>query len=242
MKRTFNYIVVALLSSIFLSGCFLPDEQRLENQITYPDQLQAVQSAIEQFQIDTGVLPIYTFDEHTSLYNRYIVDFNQLVPQYLQQPPGTAFENGGVFRYALVNVEDEPEVKVIDLRPQSTIQQYHRRVNDYIRKHTYVPIKEIVDNGLFMLDFEELGFSEEPLVKSPYTDQFLPLLFTNDHEVVIDYRLDLYQMLTEHEHDFEEGEDIRPILVEHSHFVPARSVPYVIDEHGEPVYEMSLRK
>ncbi|GAE29006.1 hypothetical protein [Halalkalibacter hemicellulosilyticus] len=241
MKRVIQSLVL-IVGMFMLAGCFLPDDQRAENQIAYPDQLQSVQLAIDQFQSDSGVLPIYTFDEHTSLYNRYVVDFNQLVPRYLQQPPGTAFENGGVFRYALVNVEEEPEVKVIDLRPQSVIQQYHRRVNDYIRNHTYVPIMEVVDDGLFMLDYEELGFSEEPLVQSPYSEQFLPLLFTHDHEVIIDYRLDIYQMLLEYDHSFNEDEDLRPILYQHSPFVPARSVPYVLDENGEPIYEMSLRK
>ncbi len=158
--------------TMILSGCLLPNEERMENRLAYPDQLQAVQQAVEQFQSDTGVLPIRNFDETTSLYQRYVIDFNQLVPRYMQQPPGTAFENGGVFQYVLVNVEESPEVKVIDLTTQRDIQQLQQRLNDYMRKHTYAPIKEMLDVGLFKLDHEALNYKEAPHVRSPYHDTY----------------------------------------------------------------------
>lgn len=226
---------------LVLSGCFLPDNQRSENRIAYPDQLQSVQLAVNQFQDDTGVLPIRTFDENTPKYNRYVIDFNQLMPRYIQQPPGTAFENGGVFRYVLVNVEEEPEVKVSDMSSQRTIAQYQQRVNDYIRQNTYIPVQEVLDPGLFQLDYEELGYKEAPFITSPYTQNPLPLLFTHDREVIIDYRVDINMLLMEHGHSFESGEDIRSILYEHSPFIPARSVPYVLNDENEPIYAMHLR-
>ncbi|ERN54170.1 hypothetical protein M3689_03700 [Alkalihalophilus marmarensis] len=231
-------IVSILMISMFLTGCMLPDEQRSENQLAYPDQLQAVEQAAKQFQQDTGVLPIRNFDETTPLYQRYVVDFNQLVPRYLQQPPGTAFENGGVFQYVLVNVEEEPEAKVIDLRSQREIQQFQQRINEYMRKHTYAPVLEMVDVGLFKLDHEALNYSEAPHVRSPYYDTYLPLLYTNDGEIVIDYRIDLNMALNEFEHDFKENEDIRSILVDNFPIVPVRSVPYTLDENGEPAYNI----
>jgi len=231
-----------MLLGLLLSGCMYPSEQRAENQIPYPDQLQAVQQAIERFQTDTGVLPIRTFDETTSQYQRYVVDFNQLVPRYMQEPPGSAFENGGVFQYVLVNVEEAPEVKVIDLTTQRAIQQMQQRINDYMRQHTYAPVTEILDVGLFQLDHQALGYDEAPHVRSPYHETQLPLLFTNDGEIIIDYRIDLNMMLQEHGHSFAEGEDIRPLLYEHSPFVPNRSIPYVLDENGEPAYAITLDK
>ncbi|KHF40348.1 hypothetical protein LQ50_10155 [Halalkalibacter okhensis] len=230
-----------LISLVLLSGCLFPEDQRAENRIAYPDQLQSVQHAVEQFQTDTGVLPIRTFDETTSLYQRYIIDFNQLVPRYLQQPPGTAFENGGVFQYVLVNVEEDPGIKVIDLTSQREIQQLQQRLNDYMRKHRFAPIEEMLDVGLFKLDYEALNYNEPPHIRSPYHDTYLPLLLTNDGEIIIDYRIDLNMMLKEHDHSFEEGEDIRSLLYEHTPFVPFRSVPYVLDENGEPTYAMQLR-
>ncbi|MCL7745900.1 hypothetical protein [Halalkalibacter alkaliphilus] len=239
MKR-YSFILLSI-SLLLLSGCLFPDDQRAENRIAYPDQLQSVQHAVEQFQTDTGVLPIRTFDETTSLYQRYIIDFNQLVPRYLQQPPGTAFENGGVFQYVLVNVEEQPEIKVIDLTSQREIQQLQQRLNDYMRQHRFAPIEEMLDVGLFKLDHEALNYKEAPHVRSPYHDTYLPLLLTNDGEIIIDYRIDLNMMLNEYDHSFEEGDDIRSLLYEHTPFVPLRSVPYVLDENGEPTYAMELR-
>jgi hypothetical protein len=239
MKRC-SFVLLSI-SLLLLSGCLFPDDQRAENRIAYPDQLQSVQHAVEQFQTDTGVLPIRTFDETTSLYQRYIIDFNQLVPRYLQQPPGTAFENGGVFQYVLVNVEEQPEIKVIDLTSQREIQQLQQRLNDYMRQHRFAPIEEMLDVGLFKLDHEALNYKEAPHVRSPYHDTYLPLLLTNDGEIIIDYQIDLNMMLNEYDHSFEEGDDIRSLLYEHTPFVPLRSVPYVLDENGEPTYAMELR-
>lgn len=235
-------VFILFFICLFMTGCFYPNEKRVENQVAYPDQLQAVEQAVLQFQEDTGVLPIRTFDQSTPLYHRYAVDFNQLVPRYMQEPPGTAFENGGVFQYVLVHVEEVPEAKVIDLTSQQKLIELEQKLSQYMRKHTYAPVKEILDVGLFELDYEALGYSEQPLVKSPYSDTFLPLLLTNDREIIIDYRSDLNMMLQEYEHTFEDDEDIRPILFEHSPFVPSRSVPYVINENGEPDYAMRLNK
>ncbi|WP_100372692.1 hypothetical protein [Bacillus sp. FJAT-45037] len=229
-----------IFSCLVLTGCLLPSGERAENQIAYPDQLQSVEDAAIRFQADTGVLPIRTFDETTSYYQRYVVDFNQLIPRYLQQPPGTAFENGGVFQYVLVDVEDQPKAKVIDLTSQREIQQFQQRINEYRRQHTYVPVDEMLDVGLFKLDHEALNYKEAPQVKSPYYDTMLPLLYTNDGEIVIDYRIDLNIALNEFDHQFGEDEDIRSLLVEQFPFVPVRSVPYTLDQNNEPIYNVRL--
>lgn len=240
--RKFNFIICLSFLFLLLTGCLYPDDRRVENSIPYPDQLQAVEQAVLQFQADTGVLPIRTFEQSTTpLYQRYVVDFKQLVPKYLQQPPGTAFENGGVYQYVLVDVEDEPKVKVIDLTYQKELIKLEQKLTQYMRKHTYAPVAEILDVGLFRLDYEKLGYKQEPLVKSPYSNSFLPFILTNDREIMIDYRSELNRMLQEYEHSFSEGEDIRPLLYEHTPFVPVLSVPYVINEDGEPDYAMELK-
>ncbi len=238
MKK--SILITSVTAMLLLSGCFLPAEERAENRVAYPDQLQAVQQAVEQFQTDTGVLPIKNFEETTSLYNRYVVDFNQLIPRYIQNPPGTAFENGGVFQYVLVNVEEEPEVKVIDLTSMREIQQMQSRLNDYMREHDYAPIEEVLDHGLFLLDYEALKYDSPPYVRSPYFETSLPLLLTNEGEIIIDYRIDINIALQEYDHKAEEGEDLRPILYQNAPFVPARSIPYSLDENGEPKYDMEL--
>ncbi len=238
----FRQLVTLSFIVLVLSGCLYPDERRVENQIPYPDQIEAVQQAVLRYRADTGFLPIRTFDQKTTpLYQRYVIDFSLLVPKYLQQPPGTAFESGGVYQYVLVDVEEDPKVKLIDLTFQKEVIKLEQKLSQYMRKHTYAPIKEILDVGLFKLDYEALGYDQEPLVKSPYSQSFLPLLLTNDREIIIDYRSEINWMLQEYGHSFEEGEDVRPILYEHSPFVPVLSVPYVLDENGEPIYAMKLR-
>ncbi|PAD18167.1 hypothetical protein CHH65_02665 [Shouchella clausii] len=226
---------IAICAVLFLSACFLPQEQRAENQIAYPDQLAAVQTAVDQFHEDTGVLPITNFDENTHEYQRYTVDFRQLVPRYMQQPPGTAFENGGTHQYTLINVEEDPEVKVLDVTAMNVVRDLQQRIYDYMREHTYAPIGEALDYNLFTLDYKALGYSEEPYVASPYNQTSLPLLFTNEGEVVIDYLLDL--KMAEQEKDFEEGVDLRRYLYEDSPFLPLYSVPYSLDEEGNIQYD-----
>lgn len=241
MKKKLITFLCAL-TVFLLAGCLYPDDKRAENQVPYADQLVSVQQAVDQFYSDTGVLPIQTRDQSVIVYQRYPVDFRQLVPRYMQQPPGNSFESGGIYQYVLFNVEEEPEVKLIDLRSQREMNQVQRKLNDYMRRHTYAPVKDILDVGLFSLDYEKLGYNEEPLVPSPYSDIYLPLIFTNTGEVMIDYRLELNRVLQQNEGNVEyrPGEDIRDLLLEDSPFVPAYSIPYTIDSKGEPIYDMSL--
>lgn len=237
MKRLFLLALFAMLF-VVLSGCFYPQERRAENQIPYLDQIQSVQQAVEQFQADTGFLPIHTREMETPIYQKYPVDFKQLIPRYLQQPPGNSFENGGVFQYVLVNVEENPEVKVLNLTNMSELRELQLRLSQYQKKHQYAPIDEMVDTGLFSLQFDKLGYKQPLKVSSPYYDTTLPVLIDNSGQVYIDYRIDLNIALKEFEHTFQPGDDIREILVQHSPIVPAFSVPYTIDENGEPIYYM----
>lgn len=237
MKRLFLIGFSALLL-IVLSGCLYPNERRAENQIPYLDQIESVQRAVEQFQQDTGVLPIHTREMGTPIYQKYPVDFSQLIPRYLQQAPGNSFENGGIFQYVLVNVEENPEVKVLNLSGMSEIRELQMRVRQYEKKNQYAPIDEMVDTGLFTLQFDKLGYKEAPKINSPYFDTSLPLLMDNSGQVYIDYRIDLNIALNEFEHSFQPGDDVREILVQNSPIVPAFSIPYTIDANGEPIFFM----
>ncbi|MDQ0205908.1 hypothetical protein [Alkalicoccobacillus murimartini] len=217
---------------VVLAGCFYPQGERQASQVAYLDQLASVQTAVDAFQDDTGVLPIQTFDENTPTYQRYVIDFRQLVPRYMQEAPGTAFESGGLFQFVLVNVEEEPTVKVIDLQSVKTIQDLNRRINNYRSQHTYAPVKDMLGNGLFVLDYEKLSYKEAPLAISPYSGNSLPFLYSNTGEIIIDYARDINQVLQESEAS--EDTDLRPLLYEDAPFVPFHSVPYTLTEDGEP--------
>jgi hypothetical protein len=226
-----------LTMTLILSGCFYPNERRTENQMPQPDQIEVVQKSVNQYKEETGVLPIETKDGDTPIYEKYVIDFRKLMPKYLSRLPSNSYEEGGVYRYVLVDVEDNPKVKLLDLRLSTQVGRLQLRVNEYLQNN-YLPVDQIIDKreGYFSLNYEELNLKEEPMVQSPYSLQNLPFVVNKDGVVGIDYRIDLYQALQNRNYeDIEEGQDIRFILLEQGFFVPAYSFPYTIKD-GEPVF------
>lgn len=230
-------ISLSFLLIIFLTACLYPEERKMQNQIPYEDQLQAVQTAVDNYVNDHQVLPIMNRDIDTPIYQKYPVDFNKLIPRYIQEPPGNAYENGGVYQYVLVDVEEKPTVKLIDLRIVEAVRDYQFEINRYRREHKYLPFEKVLNKELFQLNHEVLGYESIPQVRSPITGNNLPFIVNGQGEIFVDYSQDLYQLLQKHgdKYDFKEGDDIRQILVDHSPFVPVFSVPYTI-KNGEPVF------
>ncbi|MEK4874443.1 hypothetical protein N1I87_06970 [Bacillus sp. FSL W8-0102] len=227
-------ISVLLLTTVFfLDGCMFPDEEKAENKVPYQEQIQSVQKAVEQFQKQNGgILPIQTKDENVPIYQKYLIDFKKLVPQYLPEPPGNSYENGRIFQYVLLDVEKKPVVKIFDLRIAETIRELEIR----IQSHGYPPFKKEIAPNVYTLDYKKLGYKEEPMVTSPYSQKNLPLVITGDGKIYVDYRMDLYEALKNNKHIYKPGEDIRPLLTQHSFFVPAYSLPYTVNEKNEPVF------
>ncbi|HWO95023.1 MAG TPA: hypothetical protein VNM45_01460 [Bacillus sp. (in: firmicutes)] len=233
MKKRFMLFISSLMI-IVLSGCLYPDEKLVQNQVAYKDQLAAAQTAVNQYQENNGgLLPIKTRDMNTPIYQKYPIDFNKLVPKYMQEPPGTAFESGGVFTYVLIDVETKPTVKLIDLR----IAEQIRDIKIRIKAYKYPPFKKMLTKGIFTIDYKKLGYEDEPYVVSPFSGKNLPLVINHEGEVFVDYSADLYEALQKKDHSYKPGEEILPILMEGSDFVPAYSLPYTIDpKNGEPIF------
>jgi hypothetical protein len=220
---------------LLLSGCMYPYAHKQHSAPPYPEQLNMVQESIDRYHQETGLLPIYNFDQDTPLYHRYAIDFNQLIPRYLSEPPSSSFERGGPYRYVLINVETKPEVKVIDLRLSQAVADFQLRINSYLQNHPYLPVDQMLEGGYFTLKYKELGLKGTPTVESPYSGQYLPLIVNQRGQAGIDYRIDLYQVLQKKgEAAIKEGDDIRFLLTEESPFVPAHSFPYTLKD-GEPV-------
>ncbi|MFE8702669.1 hypothetical protein ACFYKX_18880 [Cytobacillus sp. FJAT-54145] len=234
MKKVLKNLTIVGLLTFLLTGCAYPEDRLAQNQIPYLDQIQSVQSAVEQFQTaNGGILPIKTKEMSTPIYQKYPIDFKKIVPQYMAEPPGNAYESGGVFQYVLVDVETNPTVKIFDLRIAETI----RDLNLRIKMQGYPPYKEKIADNVFTLDYKKLGYKEELFYVSPYTNQNLPYVVTGNAEIFVDYRSDLFQALQNTEHEFQPGDDIRDILVKDTMFVPAYSLPYTIDEKTkEPIF------
>jgi hypothetical protein len=223
-----------MITAVLLSGCMYPKEELTQNQVPYKDQIKAVQSAVDDFQKDNGgILPIKTKEAETPIYQKYPIDFKKIAPKYIAEPPGNAYESGGIFQYVLVDEETNPTVKLLDLRMAETIRDIKLR----IRTNGYPPYKDQIAKNVYSLDYNKLGYKKAPYAVSPFTNQNLSFVITGDAEVYVDYRPDLYQVLKKTEKEPKPGEDIRSILVDDSMFVPAFSLPYTIDSKTkEPVF------
>ncbi|MCC3358313.1 hypothetical protein [Bacillus sp. REN16] len=236
MKVTLQLLVIAFSLSI-LTGCLYPNDKLAQNQIPYEDQIAAVQRAVDQFKEDSGgLLPIKTREMETPIYQKYPIDFIKLSPKYIAEPPGNAYETGGVYLYVLVNAETNPTVKLLDVRISEELSELNLRVEMYRSSNGYAPFKEQLHTNVFTLDYSKLGLKEAPYVVSPFTGKNLPLLITSSNEIVVDYRMDLFDYLSKYEHTYKTGDDIRDILVDNSMFVPTNSLPYTIDEENEPIF------
>lgn len=211
-----------------------PNQERSQNQIPYKDETQSVQAAVDSYKKDNGgLLPIKTTEVNTPVYQKYPIDFKKLTPKYLSEPPGNAFESGGVFQYVIVDDQTNPTVKLFDLRIAETIQEIKMR----IKANGYPPFKKRLAYNVYSLDFTKLGYEKPPYAVSPYTGHNLPFVITGDTEVYVDYSSDLYQTIKQKKETFKQDEDIRPILVKDSMFVPAYSLPYTLDpKTGDPIF------
>lgn len=227
----------ALLSVavLLLSGCMYPESERAENQIPYEEQVIQVQNAVNQYRgASNGLLPIKTRDIEVDQYIKYPIDYSKIVPAYLAEIPPNAFETGGIFQYVLMDVEENPTVKLVDLRIAEEI----RSVN--IRKSANggrAPIAEILADNVYKMNYEAMGYKEERFVVSPYSGRNLPLVVNGRGDVFVDYSMDLYSAIQEYDGTLEVGQDIRFLLYEDNPVVPAYSLPYTINEKKEPVFK-----
>lgn len=235
MKRTIPLIFISLLLLI-VSGCLYPQSELAKHQEPQEEQLQRVQEAVLQYKEQTnGLMPIHTTENDVPRYEKYIIDFTALRDaQLLNEIPGTAFENGGYYQYVIITPEEDPRVKLIDLRITEKLREVNVKLDIYRQKHLYPPYGEQIAPDIYQLNYEKLGLKEEPIVVSPYSNEQLPILITTEGQLIVDYRLDLQLAIEEYGVD-ESSEDIRYILEDNYPFVPAYSVPYIVED-GEPIF------
>ena len=233
-KRSVLFLLVCFII-VLLAGCMYPEDEKVQSHTPYVDQVQSVQTAVNQFQKDyNGILPIKNSAESTPIYQKYAIDFKRIVPEYMAEPPSNSFESGGVFQYVIVFNENAPIVKIFDLRIAEILSELKWRVN----VQGYPPFKEKIANNVYTLDFKKLGYADEPFVVSPFTNRNLSFVINGNAEIFVDYRIDLYEALKKQKaNEYQKGEDIRDLLWKDSLFVPVYSLPYKIDENtNEPVF------
>jgi len=236
-KNIQKLLIVLMMMLILLTGCLYPKSELAKNQIPNEQQLEMVQQAVKQYKEETdGLVPIKTKDSDSPLYEKYLIDFSLLKEtQLLSEIPATAYENGGVYQYVILTPDDDPQVKLIDLRTTEKLREINVKLDIYRSKNMYPPFGPQIEKGVYQINYEKLGFTSEPYVVSPFTRNNLPFVMDETGEVFIDYRIDLREALEQYPHDFKENEDIRTILTDNYPFVPAYSLPYTI-KNDEPTF------
>ncbi|KMY33058.1 hypothetical protein ACZ11_13385 [Lysinibacillus xylanilyticus] len=234
MKKLSAFLLV-VLTAVLLVGCAYPEDEKAAKSVPDADQLAAVQRAVNEYREATGgLVPIKNSELDTDIYIKYLIDFEKLMPKYLAQIPGNAYEKGGIYQYIIWDPENEAKVKLVDLNAAERI----REINIRKLSTQYLPIKGATSDNVFQINFEELGYKKEVTVKSPYSGTELPIFMTGDGEMHVDYSIDLGQLLKEDKLDVKPGDDIRQLLVDKYPVVPAYSIPYTVDDKGEPIYFM----
>lgn len=237
MKSKYVNIILFLMIPILLAGCMYPQNERAQNKIPYQDQLDMVQKAVDTYSEQTnGLMPIKTSESDIGVFQKHLIDFFLLKEKsIISVIPGNAFEQGGIYQYTIITPDEDPRVKLIDIRTADTLQKVHVKLDLYRSKKIYPPFGKEVGKGIFYIDYEKIGFKTEPYVVSPYSDENLPILMDIYGKLYIDYRIDLQNAIQAYDHDYKEGEDIRYLLAENTPFVPAYSLPYTI-LNEEPVF------
>nr|WP_194165497.1 hypothetical protein [Oceanobacillus sp. CFH 90083] len=235
MKYTYLMTIPFIL--LLLGGCMYPQSERTENQIPNEEQLAVVQQAVETYREEEGgLVPIQTKDSDTHIFEKYLIDFRVMQENgYLSEIPGNAFEQGGIYQYTIVDPEDDLLVRLIDLQTTEQLRSVNVRLDAYRQEHTYPAYGQQITDQVYTVDYEKLGLNEAPTVKSPFSQADLPIVMDLDGRLYIDYSYDLNQALEEDDHSYEEGEDIRYLLVDNSPFVPAYSLPYTVKD-GQAVF------
>lgn len=238
MKFTYLRVCsILFVLTILLSGCLFPDSELEQNQKPNKDQLELVQSMVDEYQDETdGLVPIKTNEAETPEFQKYLVDFTALKEKGLiTETPGNAYENGGTYQYVILTPDEDPHVKLIDLQMTEDIRKVQVKLDTYRNEHTYPPFGEEIAPDIYEINYKKLGFDRKPVVTSPYSQKKLPIILDAEGELYVDYRMDLYEALHDHEHDYKNGDDIRYLLTDTSPFAPAYSLPYTVKD-GEPVF------
>src|SRR5690625_872571 len=160
MKKNIQKILIVPMVLILLTGCLYPKSELAKNQIPNEQQLEMVQQAVIQYKEETGgLVPIKTKDSDSALYEKYLIDFTELKEaQLISETPGTAYENGGVYQYVILTPDDDPQVKLIDLRTTEKLREINVKLDIYRSKNMYPPFGPQIEKGVYQINYEKLGF------------------------------------------------------------------------------------
>ncbi|KOR88734.1 hypothetical protein [Paenibacillus solani] len=234
-SKRMSAALVLVLFPVLLTGCLYPGENMPENKVSYRESVKRIQSAVDDFYQEQGILPIITAGSEIPRYEKYRVDLDQLKNRgYMDQIPNTAFEKGGSGYFLIINEETEPTVKVMDLTTTQKVNDVQRAVNLYKMSHDdALPAGEALYPGYTAVDLSKTDAKSVKL-NSVYSGQEMTFIMDENGTVYADYAFDIMQAIQKNGTDPKEGEDLRRYLEQESSYVPVKSVPYTWQD-GQPV-------
>src|SRR5699024_11227012 len=105
----------------------------------------------------------------------------------------------------------------------------------YLYENIFTILGKKLTKDVYTIDYEKLSLDSSPYVKSPYSDNNLPLIMDTKGKLYVDYRIDLNEALKEYDHNYEMGDDIRFILAENTPFLIVYSFYYKVKDN-EPIF------
>lgn len=229
-------MLAIVLASVMLSACgalYNNDEEKRVQQTPDLDSISTVQRAVDAYQQDTGVLPIKNSEVDTDIFVKYQIDFFKLTNGgYIAKSPDNSFEQGGIFQYVIWNAEEDPTVKLIDLRMTERL----REVNLRFMSTEYPQFKERIADYVYTINYDNIGYDTDVAVESPYSSNLLPLVISTEGVVYVDYSIELQQFIKEQGLTPTPGEDIRYLVADESPILPAYSLPYTVGENNDVIF------
>lgn len=228
---TLTASVILMLS---LTGCLYPKDQLKQNQAAPKEAVRNVQAAIEQYQNDTGLLPIHNSNTEVPIYEKYKIDFSKLqVKGYISTIPTAAFENGGNYYFIVIDEETEPLVKLLDIVTFQRVNDIQNWVRSHMQSGGELPKDEEMYPGFYQIDFKSMNRTA-PDIRSVFSGQTIAPIIDDEGVVYTDYGIDLMQLILKSEGIAEDDQlDLRRLLVDSSDYVPVKSPIYRL-VNGEP--------
>ncbi|USB34758.1 DUF3939 domain-containing protein [Paenibacillus sp. YPG26] len=203
-----------------------PRESR-GNQVSYRESVNRLQLAVDQFQKDKGILPILNADASIPRFEKFRIDLDKLNKTgYIDEIPATAFEQGGSAYFLILDEETKPVVKVMELTTVQKVNDIQRAVDQYKSSHQgKLPVQKELYPGIYSVDLKAIK-SESLVWTSFYSGQESDYILDPGGRVYVDYALDIMQAVEKSGGTPASDTDLRVLLLEHSYYVPVKSLPY----------------
>lgn len=237
IRRAVTKSAAVLACAILLmltSGCLYPKEN--SQSVPPKEAVRNIQSAIDQYYSEQGLLPIVNASQDVPLYEKFRLDFKKLQGKgYISSIPAAAFENGGNYYFLIIDEESEPLIRLQDIVAFQKVNDLQKQVGAYLNANGKLPLSDSLYPGFYAIDYEVLG-SKQPVITSMFSGGTLQAMLDDEGTVFVDYGIDIMQRLQrEEDASLWKNEDLRRLLIDNTEFVPVKSPAYRMNEAGEPV-------